>query len=61
MRDPLRIPIVLEALKKAWEVNPDTRLCQLISNLTTESEDIFYVEDSEILKLLKTHINDRKQ
>lgn len=41
MRDPQRIPLVLEAVRKAWERVPDLRLAQLIGNVAgygTEDE-----------------------
>jgi hypothetical protein len=57
VRDPNRIPIILEALGKYWEKHPDLRLCQLISNITRASlplgiiyGDIFYIEDSSFMK-----------
>ena len=34
MRDPNRIPIMLEELKILWETHPDWRLGQLIVNLS---------------------------
>jgi hypothetical protein len=44
MRDPKRIPRVLEKLAKFWDQVPDWRLGQLVVNLTSRS-DPFYVED----------------
>lgn len=32
MRDPNRIPEILETVKTLWEANPDLRLGQLIIN-----------------------------
>lgn len=51
MRDPDRIPRIIERLKKIWEGVPDQRLCQLISNLAAmegKDGDLFYVEDDII-------------
>lgn len=46
MRDPKRIPRILNKLQREWEKNPDWRLCQLISNLHGNGrQDIFYTED----------------
>jgi len=52
MRDPNRIPLVLEHLKREWEKQPDLRLGQLLhyvySNKYQHSSfhfDAFYVED----------------
>jgi len=33
MRDPARIPIILDLLKQAWEIDEDMRFMQLIFNL----------------------------
>lgn len=33
MRDPKRIKLILAALEKYWNNNPDLRLCQIIGNL----------------------------
>lgn len=52
MRDPNRIDIVLEELRKKWKANPDWRLCQLIVN-ATDRKDPFYVEDDVLLTNLK--------
>jgi uncharacterized protein YihD (DUF1040 family) len=54
MRDPARIPILLEALRVAWEKNPDLRLTQLLVNtLDARPNAIFYVEDDITLARLK--------
>ncbi len=49
MRDPERIPEMLELLGKVWEIVPDQRLGQLIVNLTRYSDgslrDPWIVED----------------
>lgn len=56
MRDPKRIPIMLEALRKAWERNPDARLGQLVhiagNRMEPMSIDHFYTEDDEMLTAL---------
>jgi len=46
MRDPSRIPIILERLRLVWEKNPDLRLGQLIQNL---EKSFFYLEDDDFL------------
>lgn len=53
MRDPARIPFVLEAIGKAWEKYPDTRLGQLISNATPVGQDVFFIEDDKLIEGLK--------
>lgn len=53
MRDPNRIPTILELLRQAWESNPDQRLGQLVINACreiTENElpsraDMWFCED----------------
>ena len=51
MRDPARIPVVLDAIRERWEKHPDQRLCQLLFNLH-QQYDGFYVEDDELLILM---------
>ena len=57
MRDPNRIPRILEKLNRAWQIAPDMRLAQLIYCITTLGKDpelssnkqsIFHTEDDEI-------------
>lgn len=57
VRDPNRIPIIMEALRKEWEYSPDQRLCQLISNITRGNlpagstyGDLFNLEDDRFMK-----------
>lgn len=53
-RDPKRIPIVLEAIKKLWEIEPNLRLGQLVYVLTQfyeiNEKDTYYIEDDELIK-----------
>lgn len=57
MRDPNRIPEILEELKKYWTSSghEDMRLGQIITNLLPigNNNDIFYLEDQELLDLLR--------
>lgn len=46
MRDPRRIPQVLEAVRAFWEQHPDLRLGQLIWTLA--NDDPYNTEDDEI-------------
>lgn len=50
MRDPNRIDIVIETVRRAWHLVPDWRLGQLACNLGREcgSWDSFYVEDDKL-------------
>lgn len=59
MRDPNRINMILELIKAIWIRNPDWRLGQLLSNFGGFSVgNIFYLEDSEVEKLLKKEYYD---
>jgi hypothetical protein len=55
VRDAARIPEVLEALRRAWEANPDLRLGQLVTAAAEEhySAPVFYTEDDVMLEGLK--------
>jgi uncharacterized protein YihD (DUF1040 family) len=56
LRDPARIHKILSLLEEYWEANPDLRLCQIISNLTSNtnfSSDPYYLEDDVFQKLLE--------
>ena len=56
MRNPERIPKILKELENFWEQNPDWRLGQVISNFSYElmgNNDPFYMEDADLLELLK--------
>ena len=56
MRDPNRIPQIINALKMYWEKHTDQRLGQILSNVNNVTEDriddIFYMEDDQINKEL---------
>ena len=51
-RDPNRIPIVIEALRLAWTMNPDLRLGQLIWSAARD-KDPFCVEDYTLVRALR--------
>lgn len=56
MRDPKRIPEMLKELEDFWKQVPDWRLGQVISNFSYEmtgNNDPFYMEDDDLLELLK--------
>lgn len=56
MRDPKRIPEMLKELEDFWKQVPDWRLGQVISNFSYEitgNNDPFYIEDKDLLELLK--------
>lgn len=53
MRDPARIPQVLETVYRIWGQFPDLRLAQLIENVKRyEEADIYYLEDDELVRRL---------
>lgn len=57
MRDPARIEVVLEGVRRLWVECPDLRLTQLIVNAVGPSEpcpEIFYCEDDALLHRLQT-------
>ena len=56
MRDPGRIPKVLEVLSKTWHKYPDQRLCQIISNAIPSGIDGFYLEDDDLVNILKEEL-----
>lgn len=56
MRDPARIEPILELIRKVWSADPDLRLTQLLVNLipiTQPCPQVFYFEDTELLKRLQ--------
>lgn len=58
MRDVERIPKVLDKIKGIWLRYPDLRLCQLLENIKpTNLNDMYYIEDEDLLKLLEAHYN----
>ena len=54
MRDPERIPEILDKLKEVWEEYPDLRLGQLIDNVVGRSPwPLFYIEDKDLVEKVK--------
>ena len=66
MRDPKRIPEILNELKGIWGSFPDLRLGQLIINAagmwdtsTMDAErKLYYIEDEQLIKLLRDHYSE---
>ena len=58
MRDPDRIPMILAALQRRWEAEPDTRLGQLLWHLYRDLDPeagpspLFNLADGKLLALL---------
>ena len=55
MRDPNRIAHLLVLLGRLWKRNPDLRFAQIIEILKSKlwTDDMFYVEDDDLIKLLE--------
>ena len=72
MRDPARIPEMLELLGRLWERQPDLRLGQLVHNLAWFAADAkslpeadkrrftsFSVEDGKMIARMLAELEDR--
>lgn len=59
MRDPNRIPEVLQLLQQGWEQSPDLRLGQIFENLKCYANipDLFYIEDSELARIISDYFD----
>jgi len=58
MRDPDRINIVLEKIRRLWLHDPDIRLGQLLINLVEPKSpcpELFYLEEKELLRKLDAY------
>ncbi len=53
MRDPARIEKVLNKIREIWYTNPDLRLCQLLLNLVSDANVLYWVEDDKLIKALE--------
>ena len=62
MRDPNRIPRVLDLLEKVWQEAPDWRLGQLIENIARDMgwNDAYYMEDDDLEKELRIRVERQK-
>jgi len=61
MRDPKRIKSIVKLLEQAWELVPNWRLGQLISNLLGNGpQDVFFPKDEDWKKLLEEFIIKQK-
>ena len=59
MRDPSRIPKILTLLEMAWDMEPDCRLGQLLLAIVSDPDrDLFYIEEDEWERLLRSFICD---
>ena len=58
MRDPNRIPGIIQLITEVWYTSPDLRLTQLIMNALQMNGDPYYVEDDKLKEALEKY---RKQ
>lgn len=58
MRDPKRIPVILDLIKTYWEKNPQLRLGQLLINFDVTTCDLYHLEDEELEVMLKAAIKE---
>lgn len=59
--EPNTNKIMLETIEKVWLKYPELRLTQLLVNVIMPSEpcpDIFYIEDSKLIKLFNEFISE---
>ena len=59
MRDPSRIHKIISLLEMYWENNPDLRLCQIITNMSSKTNfsiDPYYLEDDLLKKILEDEV-----
>lgn len=59
MRDPNRIPRILKKLEQLWIKYPDLRLAQLLVNMNDGYDNIFYLEDNILEKLIDEYPNNQ--
>ena len=60
MRDPQRIPRILDRIGVIWKAYPDLRLCQLIGNCFPAGDN-YYKEDDTLEEKLEEIYNARAQ
>ena len=62
MRDIERIPPLLAKFQEAWELVPDWRFGQLVSNLLgTGRQDVFFAEEEKWSELIDAFIQANKK
>lgn len=62
MRDPNRIPLVLDLIKQIWQQNPDLRLGQVIINSIYHNEGVYQVEEGILAeRLLERYPQQKRQ
>jgi len=54
MRNPKRIEKIMSIVERIWKKEPDLRFGQIITVIDSLSDnDIFHIEDDEVIELLK--------
>ena len=65
MRDPARIPAVLQAIHEIWQAHPDWRLGQLLCNVAAwadpTQDGVWDIEDDVLVAEVKRHLAERGQ
>ncbi len=65
MRDPERIPTIVEELERIWRLHPDWRLGQLISNLAAWADPtrdvVWDIEDDALLAEIRRHLSQHEK
>lgn len=64
MRDPKRIDPIVELLREAWQLMPDSRLTQLVMVTSDKPDDLgalWHVEDNVMEQKLRAFIAGRKK
>lgn len=63
LRDPYRIRVFLQTLEELWNLYPDERFFQLVTNLPYRTDlpnpvDPYYVEDDVVLAAMSQKLKD---
>lgn len=57
MRDTRRISVMLDLLGQIWVKCPDMRLGQILVNATGHTEDMFHIEDTQVIEDLRKFLD----
>ena len=62
MRDPQRISTVLKEIERLWQLHPDWRIGQLISNVAAwRGESVWDMEEAELVDEIQRHLKQAEQ
>ena len=53
MRDPARIPVILDRLRVVWEQHPDMRLGQFIRNSRVDADMLWQIECEPLVERIE--------